>query len=120
MICFAYLCEVDENESDDSLIYVREEYFIAIIKGYLSELKDELTDSERNHLVYAGKFMIYMQALRFLTDYIQGDVYYAIKYPNHNLVRTINQITLLKAYIAKEEAFRSLLNSIWPDKSSSL
>ena len=109
-----YLCPVDENESNITLVNVREEYFAAILNGYLNELKDDLTLSERNILIYAGKFMVYMQALRFLTDYIQGDVYYSINYPTHNLIRTINQITLLKSYIEKESVFNKILNDLWP------
>lgn len=47
------------------------------------------------HLPYAVALFPYMQAVRFLTDYINGDTYYKIKYPSHNLVRTRNQFRLL-------------------------
>jgi hypothetical protein len=52
--------------------------------------------------VYAGKFMLYMQALRFLTDYLNNDRYYGRKYEDHNLVRANNQIVLLQQLEAKE------------------
>ena len=63
-----------------TLIEVRDEYFKAIAEGYLSEMKDELSLNEINAFVYAGKFMIYMQALRFITDYLNDDIYYGAKY----------------------------------------
>lgn len=46
--------------------------------------------------LFAGKLMIYMQALRFLTDHLNNDVYYGARYKGHNMVRAKNQIMLLK------------------------
>jgi Ser/Thr protein kinase RdoA (MazF antagonist) len=98
-----YLSPVSEEESDFSKIEVRDEYFDAILGGYLGEMKDELTDLEKTLFVYAGKYMIYMQALRFLTDHLNKDRYYGAKYPGHNLVRANNQIDLLNKLIEKED-----------------
>jgi Ser/Thr protein kinase RdoA (MazF antagonist) len=98
-----YLCPVSEEEKDFSKIEVRDEYFKAIVRGYLLEMNDELTTVEKNYFVYAGKFLIYMQALRFLTDYFNNDVYYGAKYPEQNLVRANNQIVLLQKLLEKEE-----------------
>jgi Ser/Thr protein kinase RdoA (MazF antagonist) len=97
-----YLSPVSEEESDLSKIDIREDYFQAIMEGYLSEMKDELTTEEKNYFVYAGKFMIYMQAIRFLTDYLNNDIYYGAKYTDHNLIRGKNQLELLKKLLAKE------------------
>jgi hypothetical protein len=55
----------------------------------------KLSEKERSSFVYSGKFMIYMQALRFYTDHLNNDVYYGAKYENHNLVRALNQVKLL-------------------------
>ena len=101
-----YLSAVGEEETDLTKIDVREEYFDAIVKGYLGEMKDELSVEETNAFVYAGKFMIYMQALRFLTDYLNNDVDYGAKYEKHNFNRAANQITLLNALINKETALQ--------------
>jgi len=98
-----YLSPVSEEEKDFSKILVREDYFEAIVNGYLSEMKDELSDEEKNYFVYAGKFMIYMQAIRFLTDHINNDIYYGAKYPDHNLMRCNNQLVLLKQLLEKEK-----------------
>jgi len=98
-----YLSPVSEEEKDYAEIEIREEYFLAILEGYLGELKGELSDEEKRHFVYAGKFMIYMQALRFLIDYLNNDVYYGSKYEEHNFVRAGNQFTLLRKLIEKED-----------------
>ena len=104
-----YLSPVSEEEKDFSKIHIREEYFKAIVKGYLLEMKNELSLSEKNHFVFAGKFIIYMQALRFLTDYFNDDVYYGAKYTAHNLVRANNQIVLLQKLIQKEEDLNKIV-----------
>ncbi|MCO6498264.1 MAG: aminoglycoside phosphotransferase family protein [Chitinophagaceae bacterium] len=90
-----YLSPVSEEEKDFSKIVVRKDIFDAIVKGYSEEMEGELTDREQTAFLYAGEFMIYMQALRFLTDHLQDDVYYGAKYEGHNYVRAGNQITLL-------------------------
>ena len=66
-------------------------------------MQDELTAIEKKHIVYAGKFIIYMQALLFLSDYLNNDIYYGAKYDLHNFNRAANQLKLLKALLEKEE-----------------
>ena len=106
-----YLCPVSEDEQDFSKIQIREEYFREIAKGYFSEMHYRLSEYEKLYFVYAGKFAIYMQALRFFTDYIHNDTYYSIQYEGHNLVRANNQIMLLKKYLEKEEMLMAILKS---------
>lgn len=91
-----YLPTVSEEEKDFSRIDVREDIYHAIVKGYLAEMGEELSAAEKESCFYAGQFMIYMQALRFLTDYINNDVYYGASYPDHNFVRAGNQLVLLQ------------------------
>ncbi len=105
-----YLSPANEEENDFSKIIIRDNYFKAIAEGYLSEMKNELTDYEINHIVYAGEFMMYMQALRFLTDYLNNDVYYGAKYENHNFIRATNQINLLEKFQSKKEIFNSFIH----------
>jgi Ser/Thr protein kinase RdoA (MazF antagonist) len=100
-----YLSPVSEEEKDFYKIEIREDFFKSIIHGYVSEMNDELSATEKKYFVYAGKFMIYMQALRFLTDYLNNDVYYGSAYPGHNFVRANNQLTLLKHLLEKEALF---------------
>ncbi len=105
-----YLSPVSEEEKDLSKIEIREEYFKAIAEGYLSEMKKELTTVEKNYLVYAGKFMVYMQALRFLTDHLNNDIYYGSKYEGQNFIRANNQVCLLKKIIEKEKTLLEMVN----------
>ena len=69
--------------------------FRAFTEGYLESAGEFLLPIEVENLPYAAALFPYMQAVRFLADYINGDTYYKIKYPEHNLVRTRNQIKLL-------------------------
>jgi Ser/Thr protein kinase RdoA (MazF antagonist) len=107
-----YLSPVSEEEKDFNKIIVREEYFEAIAIGYLSQMKDELTQLEKVHFIYAGKFMIYMQALRFLTDYINDDIYYGAKYEGHNFLRAQNQIVLLQRLLEKETVLQKIVDRL--------
>ena len=97
-----YLAEASEEENDLSKIIVRQEFYLAIYSGYMEEMKSVLTDKEKMYFTYAGKFIIYMQAIRFLADYLQNDIYYGQKYDGQNFNRAINQITLLKQYLKME------------------
>ena len=107
-----YISPFGEDEKDLSKLEMREDYFTAIAEGYLSEMFDELNEAELQHFVFAGKFMIYMQALRFLSDYLNNDVYYGSKYEGHNFIRATNQVHLLKLLIEKEEKFQTIVLNI--------
>ncbi len=106
-----YLPAVSEEEQDLHKVAIREDYFKAILEGYFSEMVTKLTDTEKELCLYAGPFMIYMQAIRFLTDYLKGDVYYATTYPDHNLVRAQNQFALLESYMGAEERLQEILEN---------
>ncbi|OLY91594.1 Phosphotransferase enzyme family protein [Cnuella takakiae] len=97
-----YLSPVSEEEQDFSSIEVRLPFYEAIVSGYLQEMQAELSEAECAAFFYAGQFMIYMQALRFITDYLNNDVYYGQRYPGHNLVRAQNQLVLLQRLMEKE------------------
>lgn len=91
-----YLSPANEEEKDFDKIEVREDYFKAIVNGYLSSMGDELSSEEQKLILYSGLFLIYMQAIRFLADYFNNDVYYGARYPDQNFVRAGNQLILLK------------------------
>jgi len=103
-----YLSPVSEEEKDTSLITIRLEYFEAIVRGYLEEMIDILTPEEKKAFVYAGEFMVYMQALRFITDYLVGDKYYGSRYEGHNYVRALNQATLLQRFSEQSSTLRNI------------
>lgn len=73
------------------------EIFEAFTKGYLESAKSFLLPIEIENLPYAAALFPYMQCVRFLADYINGDTYYKIQYPEHNLVRTKAQFKLLQS-----------------------
>ena len=83
-----------EDEPDTSRVRVDMDIFRAFARGYIGSATF-LTPLERELLPYGAQMLTYMQTVRFLTDYINGDTYYKIKYPEHNLVRTRNQLALL-------------------------
>ncbi len=93
-----YLAEATEEEQDFEKIIVRKSYYDAIIHGYSVAMEKSLTQTEKNLLNYSGEFMIYMQALRFLTDFINNDIYYGSKYELHNFNRAKNQLKLLSEF----------------------
>ena len=82
-----------ENETDLSNVAWKEDFYLAIIKGYTEGMNP--TAMEKKWVPYAGPFMIYQQALRFVTDYLNGDIYYSIDYPGQNLDRALNQCHIL-------------------------
>ncbi|MCR5038348.1 MAG: aminoglycoside phosphotransferase family protein [Bacteroidales bacterium] len=85
-----------EDDPDLDHIHFNMEVFEAFTKGYLEGTKSFLLPIERENLPYAASLFPYMQAVRFLTDYINGNTYYKIKYPHHNLVRTRAQWRLFE------------------------
>lgn len=87
---------VAEDEADFSKIQFRQDIFEAFTEGYLSSARSFLTPLEIQMLPYAVELFPYMQSVRFLWDYLNGDAYWKVKYPTHNLVRAQNQFELVK------------------------
>jgi Ser/Thr protein kinase RdoA (MazF antagonist) len=94
-MCRTYLCPVNEACQDLNLIKVIPERWTAIQNGYLAAMGEFLTNFEKDHFAFSGQSIIYMQALRFLTDFLQLDQYYKVDKPSQNLDRTLNQNQLL-------------------------
>jgi len=90
------VCSCDENSTSFESIRIRKGFYEAIVTGYMTVMKNYFTDSEKKYIHYAGLLMIYMQALRFITDYLNADIYYRIDYPEQNFDRGRNQLILLK------------------------
>lgn len=86
---------VSENEPDFSKAFVRKEVFEAIKTAYLEGMSDELTALEKDCFKFAGQKMIHLQAVRFLTDYLNGNIYYPVQHDDQNLFRCLNQLSLL-------------------------
>lgn len=91
-----YLSPVSEEEQDFSRIEIRQEFKAAVLEGYLSQMKPVLSPTELDSVNFAGPYIIYMQALRFLTDHLNNDRYYGATYEGHNKQRAENQLVLLE------------------------
>ncbi len=76
-------------------LQMRQEILDALLSGFLSETEAFLSTEEKAQLLLGGQWMTGEQALRFLTDYLAGDVYFKVRDPEHNLRRTQNQLRLL-------------------------
>ena len=87
----------DEDDRDLSRVGMSLGMFAAYTDGYLSQRARQLNQAEIDHLAFSARYITYEQVLRFLMDYIDGDTYYKIKYPEHNLVRTHAQYKLLRS-----------------------
>ena len=89
-------CTVDENSTLWERIGVEKRYYTSIIDGYMETMKEAFTPEERNHIHHSGLLLIYMQALRFVGDFLNNDIYYKTTYPEQNLNRALNQLILLE------------------------
>ncbi len=88
------------------------EIFKAFTKGYIESASVFLTPVEKENLPYAVALFPFMQAVRFFADYINGDTYYKIKYPEHNLVRTRNQVALFRSVMAHMPQMQEFISSL--------
>lgn len=88
------------------------EIFKAFAKGYLHSAGSFLTPIEVENLPFAAKLFPYMQAVRFLWDYIEGDQYYKTQYPEHNLVRTRAQWKLFESADSHEAEMKAFIDSL--------
>lgn len=84
-----------EDEKDVSKVSLSLELYEAYVKGYLRSAKNALTDLEKELLPFGAKLMTYECGIRFLMDYLNGDVYFKTEYPEHNLVRCRTQFALV-------------------------
>lgn len=88
------------------------EIFKAFTRGYLRSAGQFLEPIEIEHLPYGAALFPFMQCVRFLADYINGDTYYKIKYPEHNLVRTKNQLCLFRSVRSHAEEMKQFIREL--------
>lgn len=99
-----------ENERCLSKIYFDLYKFKSFSRGYLSQLKNNLTEYEKKCLKYAPAKITFELATRFLNDYLNGNAYFSVNYLEHNLDRANNQITLLKDILKKQDEIEKIIN----------
>jgi hypothetical protein len=100
-----------EDELDTSKVFMQMNMFTSIANGYLSSAESFLTKTEKDNLVFGGLLITLENALRFLMDHIQGDVYYKIHRDNHNLDRCRTQIALVKSIETQFDKMNNLIEN---------
>lgn len=105
-------CAAEEDERDLSKVTMQMPLFEALVRGFLEETAELLTPDERQHLAFAGKLLTFEQATRFLTDYLEGDLYYKIHRERHNLDRCRTQLKLLEQMFEQEDKMAEMVESI--------
>ena len=101
-----------EDDPDPSRMLVQLPLFRALVAGYLETAGDVLNAVERAHLGFAGKMMALENGMRFLTDYLQGDVYYRIRHPRHNLERCRTQFALVRSIEQEARAMERIVQEV--------
>jgi hypothetical protein len=101
-----------EDESDLSKISLDMELFKAYTAGYLSEAHQFLTPVEIENLALSAKFMAFIMGLRFLTDFIDGDHYYKIQHPLHNIQRCRAQFQLIRSMESHFGEMQQVINDL--------
>jgi len=99
-----------EDDPDPANIGIRLDRFEALVKGYLSSATF-LNEHEIANLAFAGKLLTLECGIRFLTDYLSGDVYFKISRPSHNIDRCRNQFAFVKAIEENMQALESIVAS---------
>lgn len=108
----------DEDERDLSKVAMNLPMFEVLARGFSEQSKDFLTSAEKEHLTFAAKLITFEQLIRFLTDYLAGDVYYKVHREGHNLDRSRTQMKLVRSIIEQEEAMNKVIERIFhPDPS---
>lgn len=98
-----------EDETDLSKVYVKLDMFEAYVDGFLSELRGSVTNDEIRAMPMAARVITLEIGLRFLTDYLNGDVYFRTTRPNHNLERARNQFKLVADGETKYDALCAIV-----------
>lgn len=101
-----------EDEPELENVRFNMEIFKPFTKGYLESARSFLTPIEIEMLPFAAQLFPYMQAVRFLADYINGDTYYHIQFANHNLVRTKAQYKLYQEACKAEPAMKEYITGL--------
>lgn len=101
-----------EDEEDLSKVSLDMDLFRLFTKGYLSEMNGILTAAEKSLLPLGVRVITYEQVLRFLTDYIDGDLYFKVKHPRHNIVRARAQMRLLEDIEKKYDEMHAAVEAL--------
>ena len=102
----------NEDNKDTSLLKVNLDIFTAYMKSYLKEMKDDLTKKEIELIPYSIYLMTIECGMRFLEDYLKGNVYFHVAYDEHNLVRCRTQIALAEDILKNQDKLSEIIKEI--------
>jgi len=105
-----------EDDPEPRNVRMRMDIFEGLLAGYLSSAGAFLNETERAHLAFSGRLITFEIGMRFLTDFLEGDVYFKTKHPRHNLDRCRNQFALVRSIEAQETAMQKLVAQMQPDR----
>ena len=103
----------DEDERNLSKVDVNLPMFEVFARGFAEQSRHFLTSTEKEHLAFAAKLITFEQFIRFLTDYMAGDVYYKVHREGHNLDRSRTQMKLVQSIIKQEEAMNEVIERVF-------
>lgn len=110
-------CSAAEDDPNPANMHLVLPYYRALLEGYLSsEVGGVLNATERELLWFGGKMMSYEVGIRFLTDFLQGDVYFKTKHPRHNLERSRTQLALVKSIEDNQGEMARMLDDVFKGK----
>lgn len=109
-LCRTATCSAAEDEQDLAKVEMLPEMFEALVKGYLSTAGDFLCPAEREHLVFSARLITFEIGLRFLADFLQGDVYFKTHRAGHNLDRARVQFKMVASFEKNEQLMHDLVS----------
>jgi hypothetical protein len=112
-------CPAAEDERHLSKVAVDASLFDALARGFAQGTSGFLTPAEKSHLVFGGKLITFEQLIRFLTDYLAGDVYYKVHRKEHNLDRARTQMKLVQSIIEQEESLNGRVKRAFQNSPAS-
>jgi len=101
-----------EDEIDLTKISFRLDHFEALSRGYLNEIKSIITQTEKDNILTGVLSIIYVQGIRFLTDYLSGNIYYKTNYSTHNLIRSRAQFKLLEEILLNRDEAERIIQRV--------
>ena len=101
-----------EDERDLSKVTMQFHMFEALARGYLASAATLLTKAEREHLAFAGKLITFEMGIRFLADFLAGDVYYKVHHETHNLDRCRTQFRLIESMEEQEDKMERFVQGL--------
>ena len=102
----------NEDETDLDKVFMDISFFEALVEGYFSEIGSIVTEKEWDLVAFSPRLMTLTIGVRFLTDYLMGDVYFKTEYPEHNLNRARNQFKIIASMEDQAEEMEAVVSAI--------